>query len=632
MFKIKTSFSIINISEKYLLGIIALIIGGIFAVITFPTMQSRADVPPVGGAYVTDIAAGGGHTCAIFNGGLLYCWGQNEYGQLGVGNYLLSETKAEKPVSVMPYLPVGAVVKKVSAGLSHTCAIVSVLSNDNQLYCWGKNDNGQLGLGTPSTIPSNSSYDVPQPVNNPVVPAFSGATVKPVDVSAGFAHTCALYNNLNMPENGPANAMFCWGGNDEGQLGNTGTVSANIPTAGFAALSGEILNISSGAMHTCATYKGMPSVTNNRLYCWGSNGSGQLGDNTTNPSYNMSNEILSSPTDVITNVVTGFFYSCAIVNNEAQCWGDNTSGQMGNGNNTLVSIPTIVSGILSGKTIKFMAGGYAHVCAVAGILANNSADELYCWGEDTSGQLADGNLGASSNLPVSVLKTNIPSEFIAKKASLGFAHTCVIYGLPESDLLNALYCAGQNDELQLGSAVANATSVLTPVDISEVDLPDAFITFKTDKSVELEIPDGIGFASAQSFINVVTNNPNGYQIFIASDPNNNLINQNDTSFAVVANSGSITSPTVLGNNKWGFAVANGTPNLVTNGFNNSYSSPDSNSLWAGVPNSEIKLFDSNQPTLEEGDTANIFYGAKVDINIMAGLYKGKIVYTAIPNI
>lgn len=235
---------------------------------------------------VTSLALGARHTCAVASGALL-CWGASDRGQLG------GATPGPTP-SPVPGL--GAGVTQVAAGVEHTCALQA-----GALLCWGSNDRGQLGTGgggstTPQTValpgasrlglgdrhscalaagPSgpvlwcwgdNGSGQAGGGANNLLTPTELplDAAVQPTLLSAGRAHTCVA---------GPSvGSMRCLGANGSGQLGagsGSGAVSVPIP--------GQPYGIAAGGDHSCAVQ------TNGELYCWGSNGRGEVGNPTACP-------------------------------------------------------------------------------------------------------------------------------------------------------------------------------------------------------------------------------------------------------------------------------------------------------------------------------------------------------------
>lgn len=194
-----------------------------------------APVEGLGGGGVS-VSVGGAHTCAAFEGGALFCWGDNSKGQLGLDPNQVRSAPA--PVRVTG---VGGVTG-VAAGGEHTCVIAS-----GQVQCFGANEFGQLGRGgTTSHLP---------------LPVFSLGEA--TDLAAGLDHACAIDAD---------GALHCWGRNDSGQLGD-GTDQHRFTAAPVPGLEG-VIDVALGDAHSCA----LPSDGTPR--CWGQNLAGQLGDGT----------------------------------------------------------------------------------------------------------------------------------------------------------------------------------------------------------------------------------------------------------------------------------------------------------------------------------------------------------------
>lgn len=210
----------------------------------------------VGDMYKT-VTTGGLHTCGIKEDGTAWCWGFNAEGQLGTGgvprvNPFPSRVASQvgfrtDPMVVPPSpdpdfpLPPGPFI---TAGHAHTCAI----GVDNLAYCWGLNENGQLGNGT------LASRATPQPV--------SGG-LQMVRITAGQSHTCGLTGTW---------VAYCWGDNTHGQLGDGTTTDRLAPTPVGGGLTFAYLK--AGDLSTCGV------TTTGVGYCWGNNEYGQIGNGT----------------------------------------------------------------------------------------------------------------------------------------------------------------------------------------------------------------------------------------------------------------------------------------------------------------------------------------------------------------
>lgn len=233
----------------------------------------------------TGVRAGARHSCWYYPS-QLQCWGRNDDGQLGLGT---AGADVATPTSVTG---VGLGSNGLGLGAAHTCFI----NSSRQLFCWGANGAGQLGVGSTMT-----------PISSPMREASMGTSWAGVD--AGGAHTCARTT---------AGALYCWGSDSLGQLGlgsgNDSDVPVQVGTStGWTA-------VSAGVAHTCGIRSG-------QLHCWGDNSSGQLGDGTT-----MQREApvrIGMDSDWV-EVSAGQSHTCGIrTGGGVYCWGSNASGQLG---------------------------------------------------------------------------------------------------------------------------------------------------------------------------------------------------------------------------------------------------------------------------------------------------------------
>jgi alpha-tubulin suppressor-like RCC1 family protein len=232
-------------------------------------------------------------------------------------------------------------------------------------------------------------------------------------------------------------AAKCWGDNGSGKLGDGTTQPRAVPVS-VSGISG-VSAIAGGLFHTCAI------TTAGALYCWGSNAYGQLGDGTTADH--------TTPAAVpglgsVTDIGTGYSHSCAVVSGGVKCWGDNTFGQLGNGSTTDHTSPIDVFGLTSG-VVAVAAGQYFN-CALT------TGGGVKCWGDNVYGQLGDGSTMQRIQ-PVDV--TGLSSGVMAIAASEG-GHTCALLDT------GAVKCWGNNEYGQLGENRACPTPCTSPVDVT----------------------------------------------------------------------------------------------------------------------------------------------------------------------
>jgi alpha-tubulin suppressor-like RCC1 family protein len=358
---------------------------------------------PTAEPVASSIGGGGQHTCVVTASGGVLCAGANASGQLGDGS--LVARGALGPVSEL-----ADGMAAVVAGGAFSCALTS----GGGVKCWGADGYGQLG------DLNNSDQNIPVDVN--------GMTSGAATVAAGGEHACAVTGS---------GALKCWGANYYGQLGVSSTVSHNAPVD-VLGLGAGVATVACGGsgVHTCA------ARSDGSVQCWGDNGSGQLGDGTTISS-TIPVAVVGLP-EPVTTLAAGEDHNCAITRSGAvYCWGAGGNGQIGDGRARSVSQPTAVLGLESGA--RAIASGNVFNCA----LRDDGA--VVCWGDNAWGQLGDGTRDRRyAPGPVH----GLPGRAIAIAA--GDQHACaVIEG-------GALYCWGDNSSGQLG---ANPAWSLTPVDV-----------------------------------------------------------------------------------------------------------------------------------------------------------------------
>lgn len=303
-----------------------------------------------GGLTFSALSASSFHTCGLTTSGAAYCWGDNYAGQLGDG----STTSSSVPVAVTGGLTFSA----VTGGRFHTCG----LTTSGAAYCWGLNSDGQLGSGS---IGSYSSVPVA---------VTGGLAFSAVSTGIGGDYACGLTTT---------GAAYCWGSNSFGQLGNGSTTSSPAPVAVSGGLTFSTLN--AGRFHACGV------TTGGAAYCWGLNGDGQLGDGTTT---NRPAPVPVSGALALVAVAGGQYHTCGLTTGgAAYCWGWNEFGGLGDGTISTRFTPVAVTGGLTFADVP--PGGYGHTCGLA------TTGTAYCWGYNYFAQLGDGST-TSSNVPVKV--------------------------------------------------------------------------------------------------------------------------------------------------------------------------------------------------------------------------------------
>ncbi len=292
--------------------------------------ETPASVPVVdlgAGRTAKAISAGDGHSCALLDDDTVRCWGFGLDGRLGLNNND-DIGDDESPASVGPInLGEGIKVKTITAGGSHTCAIVL----DDSVRCWGFSGSGRLGYGNTRDVGRlASSCPVATPCLQPdeVGPVDLGAGRTARAISAGAGHTCAVLDN---------GAVRCWGNSSSGRLGygnerNVGDTPTNTPgTAGPVDLgAGRTAKaISAGGEHTCAL------LDDDNLRCWGYAAFGQLGYGNAISVGDIEKPSSVAPVNLGAGrtaraVSAGTAHTCARLDDDSvRCWGYGLYGRLG---------------------------------------------------------------------------------------------------------------------------------------------------------------------------------------------------------------------------------------------------------------------------------------------------------------
>jgi alpha-tubulin suppressor-like RCC1 family protein len=362
----------------------------------------------VGG--VEQLALGAGHSCLRTFEGDVYCWGRNANGQLGDGTFddALAPVRAELP----------GPATFLAAGSFHTCAALL----DGEIYCWGRNAHGQLGNGFVDADPPKGR-SIPEPV-------IFEVPEKTRVLSLGERHTCAIRGE----------SLACWG---SGAVGAIGTFDDPVPVPRFVP-AGPIAELAAGGFFTCALPASDPADPFvPPVSCMGANDLAQSGS--------ASGAVIGELTPIATSdfphraLAAGMGnHACAILGDALACWGANASGQLGRGTETTAELPgPVLDEDVPLGSIDAVAPGLAHTCA----LRNG---RVLCWGENGSGQLGVSEAGLRSATPL-VVSALADTAVVAIGA--GSVHSCA-YVSPEE-----IWCWGGNDFGQLGDGTTVASDV-----------------------------------------------------------------------------------------------------------------------------------------------------------------------------
>jgi len=353
------------------------------------------------------------HTCAIDAEGALWCWGRNDQGELGVG---------DQKIRLVPTRVGGSNDwQHVSAGEEMTCGIRA----GDSLWCWGED---LSGMNRPALLPTQVAG-----AWRTVAAGHQAYCAIGVD----GAMSCRRYQTMLTPAGLPATIqpvsvstthdltcvidaqqqLHCFGLNNSGQAG-TGTRDP-VDVATPHQIPGAWQSVSVSDLHACAL------AASGAMSCWGECGWGQLGRSCSTPGAPV---VVDDRTYL--SVSTGVNHTCAVRDDGAMvCFGDNTGGQLGSlGGLPLTRRPTAIVGFDGWTTA---AAGILHSC---GLRADG---EAWCWGINSSGQLGDGGGGvAYAPVPIDV------GPWTTVNVSRGTA--CAIRGD------GSLWCWGSNGVGQVG--------------------------------------------------------------------------------------------------------------------------------------------------------------------------------------
>lgn len=305
----------------------------------------------------TQISTSGSEACAIDSQGDAWCWGDNSNTNLGTD---VCCTNSQTPVQVVG----GHKWTKISVGLVMACGVAT----DGEAYCWGNDDYQQQGE---SPSPGDGSPTV-------AVDESSVSGTSWTDVAAGDGIACGIRND---------GTAWCWGGEYTDALGCAGACTENyIPVQVGGSPSGTAWT----AIDVAYDY-GCGIRDDDTAWCWGNDGSGQLGNGASGGG--------STPSAVAGGlgfkmISAGNTHACGVTTTGVgYCWGSDTNGKLGNGASASATSPSAVTG---GHTWSKIEAGYLHSC---GLTTNG---QVYCWGNDATGQVGNGSTTGDQVDPVLV--------------------------------------------------------------------------------------------------------------------------------------------------------------------------------------------------------------------------------------
>jgi alpha-tubulin suppressor-like RCC1 family protein len=406
------------------------------------------------------LAVGAAHVCAQPSEAGIRCWGDNQYGQLGLGDLNArgkslptSDRRELEPIRFFP----GRAAKVLAAGGAHTCA---VFADDDSLVCWGHNGNGQLGLGDRAQRGDS--------LRLALAPVDLGKGRKAIAVALGARHSCVVLEG---------GRVKCWGANAFGQLGlgdaeqrgdEPGDMGDALPELRLGD-SLAVVQLAAGGYFTCAL------LSNGRVKCWGNNDYGQLGANVSSPRGDATGEmgealpfVPFSRNQRVLAVTAGYAHACALLDDgSVECWGGGGSARLGsNRPAALGHLPLAVDNEHGGAALAVSAGA-SHSCML------RDDRRIQCWGSNWAGELGLGSstatfakdsepadLGSEAGVPILATALSASHNFTCATFDAGQVKC---WGLNVSGQLGAFDTENRGDEAtEMGNSLP--TVPLGPLD------------------------------------------------------------------------------------------------------------------------------------------------------------------------
>lgn len=346
------------------------------------------------------VSTGWDNTCGVTTAGAAFCWGAGGSGRLGNG--ATSNSLVPVPVSGL-----SSGVVSISTSSTNSCVVTSL----GAAKCWGQNNDGQLGNS--NATPGYSAIPV----------SVSGLSSGVASISVANRHVCAVTTT---------GAAKCWGYGFYGALGNGSTSGSGVPVP-VAGMNSGVASISAGQWHSCAV------LTSGAAKCWGDNSGGAIGDGST--AQRNTPVAVSGMNSPVASISAGWGQTCSVsTSGGAKCWGYNTYGDLGNGNEVNATAPVDVTGLTSG--VSRVSTGVEHSCAVT------TSGGIKCWGRNRYGGFGTGDT-TNSDVPVNALGV---SSGVAAISSAD-QYSCARFSS------GAAKCSGNNPWGQFGNGTAlNSTT------------------------------------------------------------------------------------------------------------------------------------------------------------------------------
>jgi len=358
--------------------------------------------------YWLDVSTGISHTCALKNDHSLWCWGDNEYGQLG-NNSQNRQYKPHKIGNKKDWV-------NIVAEADHSCAS----NRAGNIYCWGLNYRAELGIGGTPRLGFQDSY----------LPILTNDSTDWLKIAVGYEHSCA-YNT--------SNSIFCWGSVFEWQPGFTVEKDKAIPTEVVGERDWQSVHTSNSGESICGIKHDAT------LWCWGRGIEGQFGNGTQGANHYSLEPTPVSESSQWQQVALGWTHICAIkLDGSLWCWGETANGKVGIGEEELNPIEPIPKQVGFETDWISIALGERHSC---GIRSDNS---LWCWGSNKETQLG---IEVNDDVFDYYAPTQVDTINDWNTISLGSEHSCGI------KLDKTGWCWGDNSYYQTSTSEESVSQI-----------------------------------------------------------------------------------------------------------------------------------------------------------------------------